>query len=598
MSQKVTVCSSMSAGRDSMATFRMFWCLLKGFVSQHKQLFAIYAVFILIIPLQDVGLPHIIGRVIGTIRENSSTLLKNLGVIIIIMIFLQIGYTLYDFVDVRMYPALQDYIRTQLVSAMLDKQRTHHAELQMAGITSTLIKLPSAMYSVIEVIKNLLVPQLFVYIVSALYIAYHDHVLGIISLLLVLIVYTGIALTVNKCEGISARRDQLFNAVQEDVDDLLRNSISVLNYNQEPQEFLRLAKSHNAYAELSVQSLKCGLNARYLLSPLIFSFLVIFMLRCHSRLRAGTLATSAFISLFIIVLQTCSTLWRVVATVKDLVVRWGIIKLGLNLLDNYGPQEVPPPSSYPSLSSSSPPSLRHIKNQPEQCILYVDHVTFSYGPGRQQLSDVTLCIAPRQTTLIKGKIGSGKSTLLKLLLKYLVPTAGELYLRGTPYASLEPAQLREQVGYIPQMPILFNRSVYENIVYGLHGPKASRAHVLDLLRRLDVLDIVERMPQGLDTQAGKMGSHLSGGQRQVVWIVRTILQDYKTIIADEPTSAMDSYTKTRVQGLLQEVMKGRTVVMVSHDEQLMRHADRIVEMSQGRIIRDQQRQQRQQRQHR
>jgi ABC-type multidrug transport system fused ATPase/permease subunit len=557
----------------------MFWCLLKGFVSQHKQLFAIYAVFILIIPLQDVGLPHIIGRVIGTIRENSGTLLKNLGVIIMIMIFLQIGYTLYDFVDVRMYPALQDYIRTQLVSAMLDKQRTHHAELQMAGITSTLIKLPSAMYSVIEVIKNLLVPQLFVYLVSALYIAYHDYVLGIIAMLLVLIVYAGIALTVNKCEGISARRDQLFNAVQEDVDDLLRNSISVLNYNQEPQELVRLTKSHKVYAEISVQSLKCGLNARYLLSPLIFAFLVIFMLRCHSRLRAGTLATSAFISLFIIVLQTCSTLWRVVATVKDLVVRWGIIKLGLNLLDDYGPQEVPP----------SPRSLLH-RETPEQCILYVDHVTFSYGPGRQQLSDVTLCIAPRQTTLIKGKIGSGKSTLLKLLLKYLVPTAGELYLRGTPYASLEPAQLRAQVGYIPQMPILFNRSVYENIVYGIHGPKASRAHVLDLLRRLDVLDIVERMPQGLDTQAGKMGSHLSGGQRQVVWIVRTILQDYKTIIADEPTSAMDSYTKTRVQRLLQEVMKGRTVVMVSHDEQLMRHADRIVEMSQGRIIRDQQRQ--------
>jgi ABC-type multidrug transport system fused ATPase/permease subunit len=585
-----------------------FWDLLAGFIRQNRKLFGLYLVFVLLVPLQDVGLPHMIGRLISTIKDKGPRLLPQLGIVMAMLFALQFGYTMYDYVDVKMYPALQDYIRSSIVRLLLDRQRVQHSELKMADVTSTLIKLPSATYTVIEILKNYMLPQLVVYLVSILYVGYHVPLLGLLAAAMVATVYWTIFSTMYRCESVSAERDALFNAVQEEVDDLLRNSISVLSYDQEAPEMERVRGLHEVYAKYSEHSLKCALSARYSMSPIIFSFLVVFTFVCHRKVRAGTLTIGVFVSLFIVALQNCMSLWKVVAGVKDIVIRWGIIKHALHLFSTSCEAQDQAQAQAQDQDQDQDQNVRECNHG-----IFLENVDFAYpglsdpisklydveGSAQQLrkhghrsahsekiyiLRGLTFCIEPRQTTLITGKIGSGKSTLLKLIMLYQRPSGGEVYLHGQPYSAMTPEQLRRRIGYIPQVPILFNRTIYENMTYGIQG--ATRQKVMALLNELDVFDIIDRLPQGLDTPAGKMGTHLSGGQRQIVWIIRTVLRGFDTIVVDEPTSAMDAYTKGKVQRMLATVFKGKTVVIVTHDEILTKSADRVIEMDHGRIVRD------------
>lgn len=552
-----------------------FMSIIRGFIKENKRLFLMYSVFLFIIPLQDVGVPHIIGKIVKSLGKDVRDMVPQLISIIGITILLQIAYTLADYVEVKMYPAMVQHVRSLLLEHLLNQQRINYSELKLADITTTLIKLPNSVYGVIEVWKNLLIPQIIVHAVSICYVSYFDVWLGFLMFVLVCFVYYGAFKTLIKCERISTTRDYLFNAINEEVDDMLRNSITVLNYNQEASEMQRISSVHSMYAETSEKCLNCALSARYTFTPLIFGFLIYFVYRCHQKVRSRKLKLPSFISLFIITLQVTSTLWKMIAYVKDIVVRWGIIKHAMSIF----------------LSCDRAAGAASHADKPYSVSIpgiYLKDITFAFDSNvkdeRSVLNKLTLWLAPHQTTLIVGKIGSGKSTILKLIMRYLQPSSGDIYLDGVSYKTLSPDDIRSRIGYIPQNPILFNRTIFDNISYGMKN--VSRERIARVLTELGVEDIIQNMSKGLDTEVGKLGSHLSGGQRQIIWIVRTILQGYDVLVIDEPTSAIDAHTKARVQKLLSVAMKGKTVVIVTHDQFLKEHAHRIIEMEDGKVIRD------------
>jgi ABC-type multidrug transport system fused ATPase/permease subunit len=138
---------------------------------------------------------------------------------------------------------------------------------------------------------------------------------------------------------------------------------------------------------------------------------------------------------------------------------------------------------------------------------------------------------------------------------------------------------------VPQVPVLFDRSIYENIVYGIH-PRPSEERVLALIREVGIDKILLSHGDGIHRRVGKNGSMLSGGQRQIVWILRALLQDPQVLLLDEPTAAIDPQTKQTVQSLLERASIGRTVLMVTHDEFLMSRATRLLRMHAGRLVSD------------
>ena len=210
------------------------------------------------------------------------------------------------------------------------------------------------------------------------------------------------------------------------------------------------------------------------------------------------------------------------------------------------------------------------------------NVSFGYGPARLVLHDVSFTAERGQTIALVGHTGSGKSSIINLAAKFYLPTAGEVLIDGCEVRTLTSRSLHRQMGMVQQQNFLFSGTVMENI--RLAKPDATDAEVREAAARLDCLDILEGLPNGLNTDVGERGAALSVGQRQLVCFVRALLADPRLVILDEATSSIDAMTEARLQRALVELLRGRTSFVVAHRLSTIRHADVVLVLDQGRII--------------
>jgi len=213
----------------------------------------------------------------------------------------------------------------------------------------------------------------------------------------------------------------------------------------------------------------------------------------------------------------------------------------------------------------------------------LEGVSFTY-PGRDEpaLADVSLAAEPGSVVAVVGPSGAGKSTLLALLLRFHDPTAGRVTLDGVDLRRLDPAELRANVGYVPQETLLFSGSVADNL--RVARPTASDAELRAAAEAADALAFIEELPEGFDTLVGERGVKVSGGQRQRIAIARAILKDPRVLLLDEATSSLDGESEAAVQRALARLMAGRTTIVVAHRLATVVDADRIVVLDGGRVV--------------
>jgi glucan exporter ATP-binding protein len=209
-------------------------------------------------------------------------------------------------------------------------------------------------------------------------------------------------------------------------------------------------------------------------------------------------------------------------------------------------------------------------------------VSFSYDGKRPAVADLTFTALPGETVALVGATGAGKSTALGLLHRAFDPQSGVVKIDGMDIRALTLTGLRRNIGVVFQEVLLFNRSIAENLRVG--KPDATAEELRAACERAQVLDVIERQPEGLETNAGERGRLFSGGERQRLSIARALLKDPPILILDEATSALDALTEARVQAALAEVMKGRTTFVIAHRLATIRNANRILVFEAGRII--------------
>ncbi|MEN6412074.1 MAG: lipid A export permease/ATP-binding protein MsbA [Veillonellales bacterium] len=208
-------------------------------------------------------------------------------------------------------------------------------------------------------------------------------------------------------------------------------------------------------------------------------------------------------------------------------------------------------------------------------------VDFEYKSGEPVLSRVNLEAKPGQMVAIVGPSGAGKTTIVNLIPRFYDPTGGKVSIDGFDIKQVTVDSLREQIGIVPQETILFNGSIYENILYGRLD--ASREDIIAAAKAANAHSFIEDLPEGYDTQIGERGSKLSGGQRQRIAIARAILKNPRVLILDEATSALDTESEQLVQEALDKLMIGRTSFVIAHRLSTVQRADMILVMQQGRI---------------
>jgi subfamily B ATP-binding cassette protein MsbA len=211
-------------------------------------------------------------------------------------------------------------------------------------------------------------------------------------------------------------------------------------------------------------------------------------------------------------------------------------------------------------------------------------VGFSYAEtGERVLGDIDFSLEPGQSLAIVGRSGSGKSTLVGLLPRFYDVSAGTISLDGRDIREYSLRDLRQQISFVSQNVVLFDDTIAGNIAYGALA-SASRQAIERAAELAHVNSFAEEMPSKLDSEVGEDGNLLSGGQRQRIAIARAILKDSPVLILDEATSSLDSESERQVQSALKELMAGRTTLIIAHRLSTVEQADRIVVMSEGRIV--------------
>lgn len=214
-----------------------------------------------------------------------------------------------------------------------------------------------------------------------------------------------------------------------------------------------------------------------------------------------------------------------------------------------------------------------------------NRVSYHYPDGPLKvIDDLSLIIPTGQKVGLVGHSGAGKSTIVQLLLRFSDVTGGSISIGKHDIRDLTQDSLRESIAYVPQEPLLFHRSLRENIAYG--KPSATTTEIAKAAKQAHALEFINQLPHGLDTAVGERGVKLSGGQRQRIAIARAILKDAPILLLDEATSALDSESEKLIQESLDELMKGRTSIVIAHRLSTIAKLDRIIVLDDGKVLED------------
>jgi ATP-binding cassette, subfamily B, bacterial len=211
-----------------------------------------------------------------------------------------------------------------------------------------------------------------------------------------------------------------------------------------------------------------------------------------------------------------------------------------------------------------------------------DDVSFGYDPAVPVIQDVSLRIAPGETVAFVGPTGAGKSTMAKLVTRFYDPTGGRVLIDGIDLRDVSLGSLRRQLGVVPQEPFLFAGTIKDNIAFA--RPGASEGEVSEAVRTVGLTELIDRLPEGLDTVVHERGQSLSSGERQLIALARAFLAHPRVLVLDEATSNLDLQSETKVETALDVLLEGRTAILIAHRLSTAMKADRIVVIDNGRVV--------------
>lgn len=524
-----------------MSTYTKFF----QFAKQHPILTLTNLSMSLTFPIDDILIPYISGKIV-TLVQKRRDFKPYLIVLIGTMVTMQFFYTATFLHDAYFLPALQNFIRQDMFKDIIEhyKLNPSASDLQTGEMLARLVKIPLVTVEFLERIKNSVLPYSISFAIICGYIISKNKPIGIALFLSGILTAYLISTSPIMCASKAHRQEESIERLEEETEDVLRNLPIVYTSGTIDRELTRVSVLAKEYAVTFKDTTQCSVRIKFIAVLALSAMLIFFGIYSYRGLKNNTLEIGLFVTIFMAMTQWYTTLGYLTSNIRDIIMEWGILQSHSR--------------SLPGINAKHPLNIVNAKSPSRPSNgLYIDHITYRV-PNRADpiINDFTMTVSPNERILITGPIGCGKSTLLKIIAGILTPTSGAVYLDGHPMSS-------DKIGYIQQFPLLFNRSIYENVLYGSAINDRDRVDIM--VQQLGLTDAFANLSNGLDTRVGKNGSRLSGGQRHLVQVMRMMIKDPPVILMDEVTASLDQDTKNKLYHVLDIALKGKIAIIVSHD---------------------------------
>jgi ATP-binding cassette subfamily B protein len=561
----------LEKARDKYITreiHRLFW---RGNLQYKTMLITCYMLRIPAVAAYNVFIPLAGAYGIQAIlaRDTASVNRYALWVIILSIIY-SVLWTAGGFAISKNAIKGSEYIQNKIFTNLLQKDYDFYSNAFFGSLGAQAARLRDAYNSYGELVTLSIPKQVTIVLAGIGVIAYQSPLLALVTVIAMFFVLSFTLWSSSWRLQFRRKVGEASSSVAADIGDALTHGTTVKSFAMEDFEGQRLQKSLKQWSRAQYKSWVSAApadNGRMVLAAITTAVLLILSARLYLQ---------GSISITIVVLVQLYVI-KLVATTMDMA---EIVKRYEEVM---GAAYEPVKTMLISSAVNDPDKPKKLGRPPYT--LKLQSVTYQYpeaANGQEAVKDFTFTIKPGEKIGLVGYSGSGKTTLTKLILRFMDVTGGKISINDVDIRDLAQKDLRNIISYVPQEPLLFHRSIAENIAYA--KPGARRREVIHAAELAYVHEFVNELPHGYDTLVGERGVKLSGGQRQRVAIARALLKDSPILVLDEATSALDSKSEKYIQEALWKLMKDRTALVIAHRLSTIHRMDKIIVMDKGRIV--------------
>jgi ABC-type bacteriocin/lantibiotic exporter with double-glycine peptidase domain len=558
---------------DTNPKSTILYDLYTAFLKDNWKSYVLYLITLISLPLQSVAMPHYYGEVINSLKDENLAKSKHLfGVLLGIWVLIQ-GFSIgISFVDNYIWPKFHAYIRQFFFDLIVNRYNQNYQELKIGIILTKLIKLPWILDDISNQIQRFLLTNCILIVSNFVYLFRHHYSLGFMYLGCVAIVFVMARLYFNSCNANIKKVENLYDECHEEIEDTLQNLLSIYTARKIPDEKERIADINEKTRKEQYISGICNRKFRIYFSIInIFLFLalnyVAYRLFLHKKITVASL-----VSIFILNYTILGSLMGLFESSKDFM----SLRSHIQLIEKFI-------NELPKDETNS--KNKKIPN-PETLDIVFKDVTYQPSTSDVKILDkFNLRLYPRQKVGIVGHSGSGKTSTVNLITRMKNFQGGNIFINGVSIRDIDIDDLRKHIVYIPQHPKLFNRTLEENLTYGL--PKEITVEVIFKFMRDNGFTELEKVfRRRLHEKVGKTGETFSGGQRAIIWFLRAIMKDASLVICDEPLNGLDKDSAKYVSRMIDFIGKTKGLIIVTHNLTVTENLDRIITMDKGKIISD------------
>jgi ABC-type multidrug transport system fused ATPase/permease subunit len=548
--------------------------IIKSFYQENPYYLVTTTLFIGLTPLNDIYLSRLYGNMFESVQTNSFKM-EHFFKVLSVIIFLQIAYALMDLNDSKQIPLFQIRCKKIFIESIFKRNEENYKELLTGELQSKIIRSENVITSWFSKLGTIIVPHVFEFIFTLGYFFWIDPILGVSFGILLAIFSYFIYTAPESASSTTVQSDKALGDIREQIDDVLTNYLTIHKEDKLQDELKILETKGSIFTELYHKSVKKALSHRFILIFFLCVFLIIFVNICFRKLNDKSLSKSLFFSLIMMLGHFISNLLWMIDLGRDAIFDFGTIRNSEFLKDDY--QKGNGNIKDNCLSNTKKGSLIPV--------LEARNIYFKYQDQRSWvLNNVNLKINKGDKLIITGEIGSGKSSLLKLFTRLMKPQKGHFLLNGQCYSEFNIKSFYKKVGCMPQNCVLFNRSILDNIRYG-NEKTITIEGVTALLHKFGIMKHFSKLKDGIHSSAGKNGSNLSGGQKQLIWFIKLYIKNPDIIFMDEPTASLDKVTKDLFKEIMYTLLGDKTIVIISHDPYLLNLSKNTIVIEKGTILR-------------